>query len=260
MKKETSKKIMETIKKEKIKPKEKWFFILKKIGFWLVLTVVVLLGAVFLSLAILSFSDYDLELFRALQVGHYVRLLVFTAPYLWMLLLVGSILLSYFVFRKTKTGYRYSILLVAMVILLIVSALGVGAHVSKMNDRMERAISEGVPPLGRLAPPREQKFFRPEEGIISGRVIEKDDNKFKLQSPREDVWNVSYDNETIYKQEDLEVGGHVIVVVGEEIGEKEFMAKKIKRLRGPGRMQKKGKGTMQIHNEKNKQFMPGRVK
>jgi len=261
MKEESAKKIIDAIKRDKIKPKNRAYFIAKRLIFWFVLGLIIVLASMFLSLAILSLVDFDLELLRALHLGRYIRILILTAPYLWILLLAACIFLSYYVFRKTKKGYRYSMLLVAVVILLVVSALGVGAHIVRVNERMEKAISIGPPILGRIAPHRERRFLRPDEGVLTGKITEIEIEEFKLLTPIDELWEVFYNEETVYRSEDIQIGERTIVVVGEKTGEREFVAEKIKQLTPPGqKMRLFREERINMQREMPIQDMPGKAK
>lgn len=242
MEKEKSKKIIDQIKKQEIVPAPKWKLNLKSYVFWVLLIGIVLLSAIFLSLAIFSVVDFDFELMRQLRLGRYIRLLIVSAPYVWLIMLVLTIVLGFFVFRKTRTGYRYNALLIASVILLVVSTLGAGAHMMKVNDRIENAFSRGPEGLHRLAPPGEEKFFNPKEGIISGKIIEKQKELIVIKNINGEEWAVSYDKDTKIRRSELIKVQGVVIVIGEETGEREFNASAIKPLKRPGEDFPRGEG------------------
>lgn len=242
MKKDTAKKIIDQIKEEKIIPDPKWKVNLKSYVFWGLLIFIVLLSAAFFSLALLSVVDFDLELMRQLKLKRYIVLLMMSAPYIWLAMLVLTVVLGFFVFRKTKKGYRYSVLFVASLIFLSVSVLGVGAHVAHVNKKIDEAFARGPKGLHKLVPPGEERFFMPEEGIIAGEIVEKKEGSIIVKTFMDEEWEIFYDEKTKLKKKDLIEKKKVIIALGEKIGEKQFKAEKIKPMRGPGKriFEKKG--------------------
>ena len=236
MDKDVSKKIIDKIKKDHIEPKPKWKVNFSNYLFWILLGLIVLLAAAFFSLALLSLIDFDVQLYRLIRIRKFARLVMLSAPYLWLSFLVISMAFSYLAFRKTKRGYRYNVLLVAIAILFVVSALGVGAHVAKVNNRLEQGIAKKAPLLSKFAPPRGRHLMRPEDGILGGQIMELYELMLTLEDFNQKEWEVHYDNETrIGRREKLEQGLDVLVV-GKKIDDDSFDAEMIRpiRLRAKG--------------------------
>lgn len=231
MDKSVSKKIIDKIKKDHIAPEPKWKVNMSNYLFWALLGLIVLLAAGFLSLIILSFIDFDIELYRLIRIRRFAGLLFLSAPYLWLVLFVLSIALSYLAFRKTKKGYRHNVLLIATIILFLVSMLGVGAHVAKVNNRLEQGIARKAPFLNKFAPPRGRHLMCPEKGILSGHTTEVRESFLTLEDFNRKKWEVRYDNETrIGRREKLEQGLDVLVV-GKMIDSDSFDAEMIRQIR-----------------------------
>lgn len=256
MEKDLSKNIIDKIKKDHIVPYAKWKVNWKSYLFWTLLTFLILLSAIFLSLAYLSIIDFDFDLMRQMKLGRYFGLLMVSAPYLWASMLALTLFLGFQVFRKTEKGYRYSVLFMAGIIFLAVSALGVAAHMGHVNKKFGEAFANGPRSLRGLAPLGEQKFFRPEEGIIAGEIVEKNSSSLVIETLGNGEWEISYDENTrIGKPQHLEVG-QAVIIVGEKTGEQKFKAFGVKPLRGPRGMGKV-KGTLDAPNGlKNNGEMP----
>ena len=118
---DNSKKIIDKIKQDHIEPEPKWKVNLSNYLFWALLAVVVILAAGFFSLVLLGLADFDSELLQIVRVRRFAGLLFLSAPYFWLVLLTLSIALGYLAFRRTKRGYRHSMLLVAVIILFLAS-------------------------------------------------------------------------------------------------------------------------------------------
>lgn len=239
MKKNISEEIVATIKKEKIKPIEKWKLSFKNYSYWGIVTLMVLLSGAFFSLIILNLVDFGPEMFEFLKFKKFFRILIFSAPYLWIVSFAVCVVLGILIFQKTKTGYRHNILFITSVVLLIVSVLGVSAHFARMNERFEEGFLERGPNPKMMMSQREGKLFMPEEGILVGEVIEITNNEILLKDPMDENWTVEYSKKT-------KIGKGVNLVVGEKMmifGKKKesryFSAMGIRRLErrrdgGPG--------------------------
>lgn len=230
MKKKISEAIVATIKKEKIKPIEKWKLNLKNYSYWSLVTLMVLLSGAFFSLIILNLADFGPEMFDFLKFKKFFRILIFSAPYLWIVSFAVCVVLGILIFQKTKTGYRHNILFVTSIILLIVSVLGVSAHFVRMNERFEEGFLRKGPNQKIMMSQREGKFLMPEEGILVGDVIEITKNEILFKDPKDENWIVEYSKETkIEKGVELIVGER-LMIFGNKKEEKSFSAMVIRRL------------------------------
>ena len=205
--KDFSKEITEKIKEEKVVPDSRLKVNLKNYIFWAIFSCMILLGALFFSLVILNVTDLGPELFRYLDLRNFFFLIFLTMPYLWIFLLAVTIFSGFMVFRKTKRGYRYSLLFITGIIVLAISVLGVLAHVSKIDSRIGRA----VPGPDSLIRPMEERWQNPDEGLLGGEIFEVGDDVFFLKNPRGDEWRIFYDGKT-------EIKGDVKLEVGSKVG------------------------------------------
>lgn len=237
-------KIIDKIKKEDIKPLPKWKVDFKDYLYWFVLAFLILIGGLLISLTLIDYLDIGPELARNLKLRNFLFITFRTMPFLWIILLILSLVFGIAAFRSTKRGYRYSIVAVLTLLIVLVSVLGFISHISKMDQRIKN-VFEDRPHLNKFSPPHEKRFFQPENGIIAGRIKELKENSFSLENPK-GKWTVHYSEETIIKARDkkgewlihnleekeiknengMEVG-KTILVIGEKIDEENFQAKVI---------------------------------
>lgn len=233
--KNISKKIVETIKDQKIKPKPKWKISSKKYFYWTIIVSMVTLAGLFTSLAILNLVDFDMRMFRHFHLGRYLRLLILAAPYLWIILTVVCFFLGILFFKKTKTGYRYSLLFVASTILFASSVIGVMAHFSNVNHMMDEAMrgrefGEGSD-FRRLIPQKGRHLLMPEEGVLVGEIIEATEKKLTLVDPLGTEWLVEFSKE-IWIEEKVELeSGEKVLIFGKKKAANEFKAVKIRSIK-----------------------------
>ena len=238
-----AKKIIEKIKEEHIVPESRFKLNWRNYAFWFVWSATMILGALFFSLIILNFLDIHLSIFRHFGLGRIFFVLMVTAPFLWIGLSVLALVSGFLAIRKTKRGYRYSMLFATSMSVLIISILGVMLHFAKINDRLGRGIVMGMPGHRGLAFPVEERWSRPEDNMLGGEVTQVQSDYIMIISFQDEDWMVYYSPETEIKvsQGKLETGMNV-GVIGEKIGDKKFKAKFIHSFPERGSLFGKGRG------------------
>ncbi|MBT3356422.1 hypothetical protein HN784_01590 [bacterium] len=252
MKKNISKEIIATIKKEKIKPIEKWRINLKNYLYWGIVVMMVLLSGAFFSLIILSALSFGPEVFMFFKIGKILRILIFAAPYLWIIAFAVCVFLGVLIFQKTKTGYRHNILFVLSTILLIVSVLGVAAHFSRANERFENNfLGKGHSPM-LMKLKKERRLLMPEEGVLVGVVIEAGENKILLKDPMQKIWTVEYSKKTRIRKGTKLIIGEELLIIGSKKEKDLFLAMGIGKFKKPNDMRSKDHAKGKILKEKKK--------
>jgi hypothetical protein len=224
--KNQSEKIIEKIKKDHIVMESYFRLNWKNYLFWIVLLGTLSIGALFFSFIIINLLDIRLEIFRYLGVGRIFRSLISTAPYLWLGLFVLALISGYLAFRKTRRGYRYSILAITSIGVIVVSMAGVIFHLTGISATLGR----GMPDQGRMTFPIQERWSHPKDKLLGGEIIELHPNDFMLVNFRDEIWEVKYSKETeLVKLRQLEVGMQV-GIIGEIIGENKFNSELIQAL------------------------------
>jgi len=225
MSQEEAKKIIETIKEKNIQPESSFKLHWKSYAFWVVWILMLFIGALFVSLIIFNFMDIRPSFFISLGVGRIMHWLVFTAPIFWILLSLGALVFGMLAFRKTKRGYRYSLLFATSLTVLIASILGIIFHFSRVNDRMrEGFFFESNKEFRRMAFPIEGRWQKPETGFLAGEIEELNEDNFNLKTPRGEMWTVFYSADTKGTEKEFFCNDSQVGVVGEKRGEYEFEA------------------------------------
>jgi len=228
------KKILEKIRQEHIQPQARWKLNWKNYIFWVIFVGMILLGIIFFSFLLMDFFDLGFILFRLGSWGKFIHIFFISAPYLWIGLFIGTFIIGLAAFRSTKRGYRYNVLFVTGMLVLIIAAVGFLLHIGKMNSRMEHAFERGMPPgFQKDFFAREKRFSNPEDGVLAGIIQNTDADNFQVLTRDEQVWQVLVSSDTKIKK-DLKVGAGVIIL-GEKIGDKRFEAKNIRLMQFPPR-------------------------
>lgn len=223
MKNNPAKKIIEKIKEEKIVPESRWALNWKNYLFWIICIFTLFLGAIFFSFIILNLLDIHPIIIHQLGLGKIFFILMRTAPYLWILLAVLAGVSGFLAIRKTKRGYRHSVLFVVSISVLIISLLGALIHMSKANRGMGERIFINKGLSRDMAFPMEKRWRSPRDGMLGGKVLAVKNNSFDLKSFNDEIWEIYYSERTKFKVKKVEENMPVIVV-GEEAGKNKFRA------------------------------------
>lgn len=106
--------------------------------------------------------------------------LIENIPIIWVLLFGISLLLMFYLFKKTDRGYKHSVLFIGSISLAISFLLGI--ILSKTfygNILIERFENE-----------RAVDWTNPKSGRLSGEVLFVDDKYVLIRDIQDDVWNV----------------------------------------------------------------------
>lgn len=223
MQENPSQKIIAKIKKEKIVPESKIFLNWKSYLFWAVWIFTLFLGALFVSFIILNLLDIHPIIFRHLGLGKVFFIFARTAPYLWILLALLAVVSGFLAIRKTKRGYRYSVISITSIVVLSIAMLGGFLHLAKINRNIGDRIfvERGV---GReMAFPIEKRWHSPELGMLGGEVVLIKNDSFDLRGFNDEVWEVYYSNDTDLRIKDFKMM-MMIEVMGEKMEERKFKA------------------------------------
>jgi len=223
MKINPAKKIIDKIKSEKIVPESKLFLNWKNYLFWIVWIFTLILGAIFFSFIILNLLDIHPMVLRSLGLGKIFFIFIKTAPYLWIMLALLAVVSGFLAIRKTKRGYRYSIIFITSIGVLGISMLGGILHIANVNKHIgnEFFINRGMP--RDLAFPQEKRWRHPAEGMLGGEIITIEKDSLDLRGFDNEPWKVYYSNETKIRIKKIE-SGMMIEVIGEKIGGNQFRA------------------------------------
>lgn len=230
MQEETVQKVMEAIEQKKLSPIPRWKFILKYTTLWIFGVFSILSGAVAFSLVLLLVLNEDWVEYKLLH-GSFLNALFRMFPFVWGITFVVFLLVAYMAIRHTKHGYRFRLWSIVGVNILLSLILGIVLYVAGMSHWVDSGLGRHMPgytPVERL---REARWFNPEEGRISGEVIDVKvtENTFLLRDLMGNTWYVQV---TLAKENNLDeiVVGTTVGVVGEVIEQGVFNARRIKLL------------------------------
>lgn len=227
---ERSKKIIEKIRKENIKPIPKWYFLVPNILIWLVFILLVFVGAAAFSVILLSIQQTDFDLVSHIPHSR-MEWILGLLPFFWIFLLFIFLVAAIFTFKKSKKGYKFSwprlfgLSTAASIFLGILFFIGGGSH------WLENTFAQQVSFYQSIQEKKQRIWLRPEEGFLSGKIENVDSVSFDLIDFNTKRWQVDYREAFIPPRVLLEKGESV-KLIGEITQEHKFYAKEVRPWEG----------------------------
>ncbi|MCK5085038.1 MAG: hypothetical protein KAQ64_05285 [Candidatus Pacebacteria bacterium] len=228
-----SQKLLEKIQSEKIPQRSRGLFVLKNIFFWLLFAFSIIIGGLSFSIILFAFNQTDFDLLSHIPNSK-IELLLGLLPFFWIISCLIFLLISIFGIRHTKTGYRYSPLLVFSSSIVLSIVLGTVLFFSGGAEKMERIFSENVPVYKSLEERKISRWSLPENGFLSGKIVGKEENLI-IEDWNGKKWEIDFKNAIIKgrlsleKDEEIKIIGKMSesdIFIATQIGPWERMGKK----------------------------------
>ena len=220
-------KILKTIKDKQIRPKSKWFFLLKNYLIWTLFTISVFIGAIAISVIFFSLADNDWDIYRNLNKNISTYILI-SLPYIWIVILTSFSFLAYFNYKHTKRGYRINPLMIVSGSIFISIFLGIAFYFAGLGQIIEYKLSNNIPYYEKIIAHRFIMWNNPERGLLAGKIIKIDSaNNFYIKALDNKVWKIIGNN--ILWQGKAEKGsGERIKIIGKMMGSDVFVAREVR--------------------------------
>jgi hypothetical protein len=175
--------IIQKIKSENLKPISKKVFLFRKVSIWFLFAITTVFGAYAFAFFFLKTLSIEFDNWHYLN-NSYNWFLVENIPIIWIILFIFSLLLMFYLFKKTNKGYKYSIVYVGAGSVIISFFLGVVlaktlAYNGLLIDRFE---NETI-----------INWTNPESGRLSGEVLFVNNDYVLIRDIKDGVWNVNID-------------------------------------------------------------------
>jgi hypothetical protein len=235
-----SKETLEKIKKEKVHPRPRWYFLTRDYFFWIMFAITTLLGGVAFGMILFITTNLDWDIYQYLGLS-LSEAVVKSLPYLWIALLIFFLFVTYYNFIHTRTGYRYRFLAIFLISLLISFLLGFGFYHYGWTETVERQLRARFPGYQHMVYTGENQWMNPEKGLLSGIIIEMNLEKksIELKDYQDKKWVIDINHAMIRGNISLEKNME-LRIIGQKVSENVFMASEI-RTRMQGYQQGKGR-------------------
>lgn len=233
MSEELSKKVLDKIKQEDLKPISKYNFLLKNYILWGFGVFTLILGSLAVSVIIFMLTSQEWGIYK--QIGNgFFNFLFLVIPYFWFIVFALFVFITYLNYKHTKFGYRHSFKMVILVYFLLTLVLGGILYFVKVGDKMENLFVQKVPFYEMMTEHRQRVWQHPEIGLLGGRIEKFLPNGFMLIDIDNSSWLVDTKEAQFFGIRELKIGNNV-GLTGEKIAEGLFKANtvKVKGVGGP---------------------------
>ena len=232
------------IKQEHIAPLPRWKFLARRSGAWFALGLIVLLGALSVSVVYFLLTQLDWELPGMMHQNiFFYGLGVF--PYFWLILAVVFIAVSFWGMRKTENGYRFNGLKIILLIIGGILLAGIVLSIIGIDKRLNGSMMRNMPYYARHTTTKETQWMQPELGFLAGTIKDMDTNIIMLEDLNGQAWKIEINSQTLIRPSaDVSVG-QMIKLLGSQKEGKNFAATEIRPWVGHGMMGSgQGRGMM----------------
>jgi len=225
-----SEEIIGKIKCNKIAPVSRWHFLLKSYVFWTLFVVSVLLGSLSFGVIMHVINSGDFDIVNHLK-GNIFTSTVMLLPYFWLLFLLMFVGVAYANWKSTRLGYRFKRRWIVLGSVALSVFLGNIFYVLGMAKEVDNLMTKALPLYNQSKHAAlSELWFQPENGLLTGKIVEVDEATEKLVVLDETGKKWSVDDKDIqWENMELEKKGKIVKMIGEKDGENNFKAKEIRR-------------------------------
>lgn len=236
-------KIIKQIDQQDLKPKPKWYFNLKNLGFWTLFIGSILIGAIAFSIILYSIHQSDFLLLD--HWGHSgTESILIMLPYLWLTLLFLFSIVAFFSFKKFKKAYKFNFASILSINFILSAVLGTILFLSNGSHLLDKAFNNTFQNYRSVEDYKKERWLNPDGGLLAGTVQSFDDETLTLVDFNNTSWTIDISNAFIAPILKLEENEKV-KIVGKKVDNQIFKANEIRPWSGQG--------------QKNRQRMKGNV-
>jgi len=166
-----NKETLKIIEERKITPEPRWHFIFKDYVLRFFFAISTILGGISITTIIFILNGYDWDIYKYLDKSLFEYILS-SIPYLWVFTFILFVVIAYFNFKNTKSGYKHEILKLVLVSVLISVAMGTIFFAGGLDSEVHETFSEQVPFYENLIYDKDDIWNNVEKGLLSGEVVE----------------------------------------------------------------------------------------
>jgi len=226
--KNLSNEVFKKIKDNNIKPKPRWYFITKNYFIWSIFGISIILGSFAFSMVLFIIKQLDWDIYHYMG-DSFIKTLFISLPYLWLIFLFLFTGVAYYNFIHTKRGYRFKLISILLISLIISISLGTGLYFNGFSERLEKIFSAKIPYYNQLVYSCEEQWMQPKRGLLAGTIIEIGfpENNFILRDLENNRWEIEA-SKVIWKGKLTPTTNLKIKLIGKLIDNNNFKAVEIR--------------------------------
>lgn len=221
--------ILGKIKSKNLKPRPKIYFIVWNIVFWCLYIITLFIGSIGIGI-IFSFLSVD-DIWLIQRVG-FLLLLSEYLPFFWIASVTLLIILSFFIFKKTDNGYKYTPLKLIVLNIVLTFIWGSLLFLSGFSQKCDTTLRYYFHSYNSvLVQDREERvkeiWQNEEKWLLLWIILSVNKENFTLQDTNNKIWTISHQNAQIKRKVTIQIWEKVKIVW--EISTKEsFKAENIR--------------------------------
>jgi len=185
-----AKETLKTIEEKNITPEPRWHFLFKEYAFRFLFVVSTILGGFAVTTMIFILNGYDWDIYKYLNKSQFEYILA-AIPYLWIATFILFVVLAYYNFKNTRSGYKHEVLKLVLASVLISMAMGTIFFAAGLDSEIHETFSEQVPFYEALIYDKDDIWNNAEQGLLSGEVMEvKNRQEFILKDFGGHLWQI----------------------------------------------------------------------
>jgi len=222
-----SQELINKIKSRGIKQKPRWYYIIENIIFWGIFSLSIILGGISFSIILYAIGESDFNLLRNLSSPG-IRSFISFLPFIWILFLGICLTIAALGIRNTKKGYRYSLLWILGINILLSILFGLLFFYTGGGQKIEEIFAKRIPIYRGIEERKISKWSSSESGFLSGVILEKQsDDILLLEDFTGERWQINIKDIVINFRLSLEPG-EKIKIIGIASEENVFIAEEIR--------------------------------
>lgn len=226
-----SKKILNQITESAVTPTERWKFQLKRGVIWLAAGFVALLASFALALTAHVLFEIDWSVYQELGFTWY-QIAQSLSPLLWLCILALFFIAGVALLRRTRYGYRYSLVSVFGLLLVTGTAMAVVFESIPGEERIEASVMYKIPGYrnfeARVLPSAEKQWSQPDDGLLGGTITTIEEGEsFELRDFKDKTWTVDTGDASIDESVELKTDQD-IKIIGETEDDETFRATEVR--------------------------------
>ena len=226
-----SQKTLSQIAQSSVTPTERWKFQLKRGAVWIVAGLVAITASFALALTAHVLFEIDWSVYQDLGFTWY-QIAQSLSPLLWLSILALILIAGVVLLRRTRYGYRYSLVSVFGLLLVTGTVTAVIFESLPGEEEIEARVMYKIPGYrnfeARILPSLEKQWSQPDDGLLGGTITTVEEGEsFELRDFKDKTWKVDTEDALISESVELKADQD-IKIIGETEDEDSFRASEVR--------------------------------
>lgn len=225
-----SKHITTKITEENISPHSKWLFYAKRVLFWSLFVLAIVLGSIAFAVLLFLFFENDVRTVLGPDPRIVITLLKYSL--FWILSLVIFFGIAAYSIRQTKKGYRFELWQLTLLNIGSSIVIGVVLYGFGVAPLVESSLQGRLPGYRGFEEKQEELWSQPEKGLLGGVIIEIEADAFLIvEDFSQEIWEVQLplvpNGRTMPAEILAQLVGRKVKIIGTQNDTSSFTAERI---------------------------------